>query len=176
MDADLDTLVARVKERAGTIAYPPLSEREIVSAERRLGFALPPSLRALYARVGNGGYGPAYGLLGLVGGELQEDDLDTVGVYERARIDDAEDPEWSWPEKLLPVLSLGCAMFFCVDCSSSRGDVVWFEPNGHGPGTAWHHAFIPLGLRCDEMMLRWVAGDDELSLMAAAKNRRTEPR
>jgi hypothetical protein len=33
-----------------------------------LGLPLPPVLHALYATVGNGGFGPAYGLVGITGG------------------------------------------------------------------------------------------------------------
>ena len=40
-----------------TELYPPVTAIEITYAENRLGFSLPPLLRELYLRVGNGGYG-----------------------------------------------------------------------------------------------------------------------
>ena len=43
-------------------------EAQLAEAERRLGFALPPLLRRLYAEVANGGFGPGTGILGIAGG------------------------------------------------------------------------------------------------------------
>ena len=34
-------------------------------AERALGHPLPPLLRAIYLKLGNGGFGPGYGILGI---------------------------------------------------------------------------------------------------------------
>src|SRR5262245_55091738 len=95
---------------AHSLAHRPLAERDLAAAEERLGFKIPPALAALYTRVANGGFGPAYGLLGLVGGALQEHGNDAVSQYEAFRVSDPDDPHWSWPEKLLPVVHLGCAM------------------------------------------------------------------
>ena len=44
---------------------PPASPEEVAAAEASLGFELPPLLRRLYLEVGNGGFGPAYGLEGV---------------------------------------------------------------------------------------------------------------
>lgn len=48
--------------------YPPATEKQLAETERLLGFALPDVLRALYAEVANGGFGPAYGIVGAAGG------------------------------------------------------------------------------------------------------------
>src|SRR5579884_1291927 len=48
--------------------YPPASEEQLRITEEHLGFALPPLLRALYANVANGGFGPVGGLHGAYGG------------------------------------------------------------------------------------------------------------
>jgi hypothetical protein len=45
--------------------FPCVSEDLVQAVERRLGFALPQLLRDVYTRVGNGGFGPAYGLIGI---------------------------------------------------------------------------------------------------------------
>jgi hypothetical protein len=41
----------------------PATESRLDEAERALGFALPPALRAVYTHVADGGFGPATGLL-----------------------------------------------------------------------------------------------------------------
>ena len=76
-----DVLIARVGERAkdprmSTDAYewstpmvhPVVAPGTLEEAESRLGFKLPILLRRLYLEVGNGGFGPSYGLLGISGG------------------------------------------------------------------------------------------------------------
>ncbi len=48
--------------------YPPATQEQMDMTEQMLGFALPETLRALYAEVANGGFGPAYGIVGVIGG------------------------------------------------------------------------------------------------------------
>jgi hypothetical protein len=180
---ELPSLVASVLRRirelqsvadppdAHSLEFPPLTEDALVAAESQLGFAVAPALRALYEQVGNGGFGPGYGLLGLVGGAVQEDELDALGVLRRYQEPDPRDPRWRWPERLLPVVHMGCAMFLCVDGADERGMVVWFEPNPHEDGAPWEDAFIILGVSFQELMERWAAGDDWSLLMENAWNR-----
>jgi hypothetical protein len=56
---------------------PPVTEAEVAKAEEGLGFALPPLLRAVYTRIGNGGY--CLSLVGLDGGQGGFDDLGFQG-------------------------------------------------------------------------------------------------
>ncbi len=49
-------------------AYPPATDEQLATCAARLGFALPPVLRALYLQVANGGFGPGDGLIGVRGG------------------------------------------------------------------------------------------------------------
>lgn len=153
---------------AHSLAHRPLTEQEICGAERRLGFALPSVLRTLYAGVANGGFGPAYGLLGLVAGARQEDGNDAIMMYEQLRQRDPNDSHWRWPEKLLPVVNLGCAMFFGVDCSSDDGMVIWFEPNPHEHGKPWDDAFFPLGRTFRDLISGWTSSESTLDLMNKA--------
>jgi SMI1/KNR4 family protein SUKH-1 len=148
--------------------YPPLTRAAIDAAEARLGFAVPKDVRELYEQIGNGGFGPAYGLLGLAGGALQEEGLDAVGVYERNLASDPDDPLWIWPPKLLPLVHLGCAMFLCVDCGDAGGRVVWFEPNGHEFGQPYTHAFVPTGRSFRDIMLGWAAGEEVTAVLEAS--------
>ncbi len=49
-------------------AYPPASQEQLRATEAALGFPLPPVLRALYAKVANGGFGPGGGIQDALGG------------------------------------------------------------------------------------------------------------
>lgn len=168
-----DALVQQLKARAAepstatdmgmAVSVPsPMTEDELRAVEAILGFALPELLRRLYGEVANGGFGPAYGLLGLRGGALNEDRLDAIGVYLRFRATDAHDPHWRWPERLLPLGHLGCGMFLCVDCTSPDGSLVWFEPNPHEQGAPWDDSFIPFPVDLAGWLQRWLAGAPDL--------------
>src|SRR5216683_6367148 len=73
-----NTLIERLKEIIRTnrhptgeyiwrhqTASPPATGEELAHAEAQLGFELPSFLRRLYLEVGNGSFGPGYGLLPL---------------------------------------------------------------------------------------------------------------
>jgi hypothetical protein len=96
--------------------YPPAPLAVIEEAEKTLGFQLPPLLREIYENLANGGFGPAYGLVGLAGGYTFEDlgDLPLV-EYHRMIISDPEN--FHWPARLLNVCDVGCGMTYAIDCS-----------------------------------------------------------
>ncbi|MEU9715124.1 SMI1/KNR4 family protein [Streptomyces sp. NPDC047976] len=118
-----DRVRASARERGEALPVP-LADGETERAEQALGFALPPLLAALYTRVGDGGFGPEYGLLPL---------RQVIGEYEAGRASD-----WGWPEGVLPIADLGCAMYACVDCRSETARVLLFEPNPGDPDLAWY--------------------------------------
>jgi hypothetical protein len=93
-------IVARVRERAlqerGELPTR-VGEWEVAAAERELGFPLPRLLARLYQEVANGGFGPEYLLLPLVG-----ESRTAVAEY---------DPCEYWPHGVLPILDWGCGMY-----------------------------------------------------------------
>ncbi|MCF3180752.1 SMI1/KNR4 family protein [Streptomyces polychromogenes] len=124
----LEQVTARARDAVREHGKPrpvPLADGEIDRAECILGFALPPLLAALYTRVGDGGFGPEYGLLPL---------RQAIAAYEAGRSSD-----WGWPEGVLPMADLGCAMSACVDCRSETARMLLFEPNPGDPDLAWYH-------------------------------------
>ncbi|MFF3731803.1 SMI1/KNR4 family protein [Streptomyces sp. NPDC002476] len=142
---DIEQLLAAVEKTARTgprwAAYPlpaPLSAEGVERAEAALGFPLPPLLTALYTRTANGGFGPAYGFLPLIGDRTPDGKESAVAHYLALRRGDTEEGEWVWPEGVLPICSLGCGMYSCVDCRSERTTVLLFEPNAGVPELAWY--------------------------------------
>ena len=84
-------IVERVKERikcgstdpigrATHAPAPPATQAGIAVDEQTLGYPFPPLLKRLYVEVGNGGWGPGYGLLGLTGGA--RDDLGKTAIQD----------------------------------------------------------------------------------------------
>jgi hypothetical protein len=108
-----DTLIAVLQKKAVSttqrpeMATPrerrtPASQEVVSGAEARLGFSLDPFLRRVYLEVCDGGLGPGYGSLPLMGEES------LTSTYASFRCG-------TWPEKLLPVWDWGGATWSCVD-------------------------------------------------------------
>jgi hypothetical protein len=90
---------------------------DLGAAEASFGFPIPPLLRRLYTEVGNGGWGPNYGLDGIPAGGAEPDENDIVGVYrsciapERA----LESPAVDWPRGLVMLIGRGCVDYEVCD-------------------------------------------------------------
>jgi hypothetical protein len=140
----MDTLVARIKGRVAdplravdaatwvcpmpTIA-PTASAAELDEAEVALGFAIPTLLRRLYTEVGNGGFGPKYGLEGVPTVPPIPGTADIVALYERYSGQDPQHPAHVWPRGLVPLISGGCLYMECVDFLHPPHPVVLFDGN-----------------------------------------------
>jgi hypothetical protein len=135
MDLLLDRIRARIAEGRPCEhpgewlpVQPATTPAEVGAVEGRLGFHLPELLRRLYTEVGNGGYGPVFGLLPLTVMSLGDDappeaEFELAGDYARlVRRYGAE-----WPAGLVPAFYCGCTVFEFVNCRSPDGPVVWFD-------------------------------------------------
>ncbi|MGB3315361.1 MAG: SMI1/KNR4 family protein [Albidovulum sp.] len=98
------------------------------AVEHRLGFRLPDLLVQLYVEVGNGGFGPGYGLMGLGEGGFTDDLSQTADdLYRFWRSEEAKRDRCFWPKGVLPVSPLGCAMYACI--GTKLDEVLIWEPN-----------------------------------------------
>jgi hypothetical protein len=120
---------------------PPASVDE---AERILGFPLPGLLRRLYVEVGNGGFGPGYGILGVAGGHRDDLGATAIEAYQR----------WHTRNGLLPLCHWGCAIYSFVDCASAEPDMWACDPN---PGAEDDLFREPMTLAV--WLERWVHGE-----------------
>jgi len=139
-----EQLLARVSAKAHNTrpwGWPSLPEpadaSTLASAETTLGFPLPPLLADLYLRIGDGGFGPEYGLLPLLDSP-PADEPAAVVQYLANRESARKDPDWPWPEGVLPISHWGCAMYACVDCCTPEAPVLLFEPNADRADDAWY--------------------------------------
>ncbi len=115
---------------------PPATAEQVTAAEARLGFILPSFLRRVYLEVGNGGFGPGFGMLSLPtspappeedeGGFDLASELDTVLMYELSR---RFRTDLSWPTGLLIICYWGCGMASAVDCTKPEAPVIRLDPN-----------------------------------------------
>ncbi|MFE5298394.1 SMI1/KNR4 family protein [Streptomyces sp. NPDC056632] len=150
----IEDLVPRVaaKAKATSTALPPVATaEEVAETEAILGFALPPLLASLYREVANGGYGPDYQLLPLIGPGRT-----ALSEYQSERSASAEGATPYWPAGVLPILDWGCAMYAAVDCLSETAMVLLFDPNAMADegAAAW---FVDAGSLAEWLEI-WLAG------------------
>jgi hypothetical protein len=167
----VDPLITKLQRRArdpamatdlsaesGLVAASPLEESSIRRAELTLGLPLPPLLRNAYLRVGNGGFGPGYGLLPLILDDETTGEESAVDLFTAFCSEDAEDPAWSWPRHHLPFCDWGCAIRSCVDCSKPDGSVVTFDPNVRGVGEPMSNALAETHATLSAWFSDWISG------------------
>jgi hypothetical protein len=126
--------------------WPPATEEELADAEKWLRCPLPPLLRALYANVANGGFGPGNGLEGVQSYALWGNLKEGVPYQKRERGVDFsiylrkygtqeyfEIPFYVWPERLFCLCDWGCeGERSYLDCVSGRVFYVGVGEDGHG--------------------------------------------
>ena len=155
-----NSIISLIKDKVKT-PHPPVNETEIKKAETELGFPIPTLLKHLYLEVGNGGFGPGYGILGLDGGHTTDGGLSIVKNYELFCQSDPQDPSWSWPQGLLPFCHWGCGIYSCASSLEPAFPVKWFDPNGRGPaGLPWDSAFSPNRPSFMDWIEAWLRGDN----------------
>lgn len=119
----------------------PVTEEELIQAETQLGFALPSLLRRIYLEVGNGGFGPGYGLLPLNeippnavhGMESLVAEYQGMKAFSQKDIDEyfveEEEKPALWPERVLILCDWGCNIYSCLDCFSSDLPIFRMDSN-----------------------------------------------
>ena len=120
-------------------AIPTVTAKGLEAFERAIGFKLPELLRALYLNVGNGGFGPEYGIVGIEGGATL--DGCTLETCYQNRIElESQNSVWRWPKQLLPLANWGNS-FWDQGSSLDRWLEVWLaddqEPEPKWPSDSW---------------------------------------
>lgn len=111
----------------GQKASSTVTVEEVAQAEMQLGFELPSFLRRVYLEVGNGGFGPGYGLFPLNTHHPATDSLVTAYLSMRSMSQKDIDEHWAneevkpslWPERVLMLCDWGCNMYSSLDCASA---------------------------------------------------------
>ncbi|MFE6051473.1 SMI1/KNR4 family protein [Kitasatospora sp. NPDC056446] len=122
-------LAAWAAETARETLAPTAAPATLECAEEVFGLPLPPLLRRVYGEIGNGGFGPGFGLTPLfhVG-------FGAVDSYP-ARIGSRSGGRSWWPRGVLPVLHRGSGRHAAVDCTGPQGTVLDYSP-GAAAGAA----------------------------------------
>lgn len=120
--------------RSNQRVNPPVSSADIEQAEALVGFPLPTIIKRLYVEVGNGGFGPGYGLLPLNNEEdpqaLETDSLVTtyLALHPSTQRQTEERSGFpALPEKLIMICDWGCNISSWIDCSQRELPVLRSE-------------------------------------------------
>jgi hypothetical protein len=146
MSSDEDTLIEKLKERAYDQkrfidvpegfphrVYPPVSLSQLAMAEQKLGFKLPPLLRRSYLEVGNGGFGPGFGLLALNNEGAKNYHLNLVDWY--LELMNHPHPDFPpWPRQFITVCDWGCGITSLLDWTNPLYPVLRFNGDMYDEG------------------------------------------
>lgn len=144
--AEYDRAVARGCLAPAPSAPPPASLEAIRATEAACGVALPRLLARLYGEVANGGFGPAYGLLGVT--DRHRDDVgQTLRRWDHAG-----------PAALLAICDWGCGIYSLVDAADPDARMWGYDPN---PGPTGDAALFPQPYGLAEWLARWLDGRDQ---------------
>jgi hypothetical protein len=121
--SDAETVHDFAKRMRGHARIHPLATPEQITATQVvLGFPLPQLLQEILMQIGNGGFRPGYGLIGVDGGYA---DFKGEHLAELARELGALD------RRILPICNWGCGIYSCLDCSKPEVPVLTFNPQTH---------------------------------------------
>jgi hypothetical protein len=146
---------------------PPVAASALEAAERAIGLELPEPLRAIYLNVGNGGFGPEFGIMGIKrGAKLDGNTLETC--YHKMRKLEKENSVWRWPQQLLPLANYGCGMWSCVDCAYKKLPMFLWDPNNleaelndADARLNWGNSFWNQGLSLKTWLEGWLVGEQQ---------------
>jgi hypothetical protein len=119
------TTMAQLADYPATI-YPPPSPALIDQAVAELGFSLPNLIREIFLQIGNGGFGPGYGILGLSGGcllhgytlvELTLFNRRLIEQFDAYGLEESDLDHWQWGDHYLLYAYWGCNTTTVVDCA-----------------------------------------------------------
>jgi hypothetical protein len=99
---------------------PPVPRKVVETAETQIGFRFPALLDRLWTEVGNGGFGPGYGLFGVNIEPSSELSMSIPNIY----LQSIADESYGWPKKLVLICDWGCAYYSAIDCSTPEGEIV----------------------------------------------------
>ncbi|MEV0626768.1 SMI1/KNR4 family protein [Nonomuraea wenchangensis] len=121
-----DEIFEAIRSDAGPDVLPVASSEAVAEAEEAIGYPLPSLLRRLYLEVGNGGFGPRGGIIGVRGYDFWSSDIfaditeSAVGFHTGS---------YGRRAGMIQLLDWGCAIASLLDCRDPEGAMWGWDPN-----------------------------------------------
>ena len=109
----------------GPPILPKATSEQILEAERKLGFTLPPLLKSIYLEIGNGGWLVGPGIYG-IGSDSDSSPYENAVAASLGMAD-----EMRWWRDYLVIADQGCSMYSCIDCSDPSFGVYRLDGNAY---------------------------------------------
>lgn len=151
-----DQIIARIREFAQANELPPPAPAEAADElEAALGHPMPTLLRRLYCEVANGGFGVDGEVVALVdtGGPWYSDEDSLTDIYHRGP--NVPEEKAIYPPHVMPLVTLGCAIWWFIDLRSPHGQMWGWDP--HGPCER-HRLFLER-FTLAEWLTDWLQGN-----------------
>ena len=122
-------------------SFAPVSPAELQDAQEKLGFQLPEFLRQLYAQVGNGGFGPGYGLLALndKGAKNYHSNLVDWYLQSTTKAPPGYPP---WPRFFVTICDWGDGITSLLNAADALGPIFRFRGDAYADGP-WENVIKP---------------------------------
>lgn len=140
--------------------YAPVTEAELAAAEKSLGFPLPPVLRELYLHVGNGGFGPGFGVMGINDNGLLDSVLSYHVVSAYQGYGKPSKNYLPWPAQHVPFCYWGEAIYSVVNCRQAPYPVFMADFANLRPHQPIEKAFFPHNDSLAAWLGQWCEGID----------------
>ncbi|MFI7034418.1 SMI1/KNR4 family protein [Microbispora rosea] len=121
-----DEVFEAIRSDPGPDVRRVASSEAVAEAEEAIGYPLPSLLRRLYLEVGNGGFGPHGGIIGVRGYDFWKSDI-FEDITESALAFRAE-PGGRFTG-MIQLLDWGCAIASLLDCRDPEGAMWGWDPN-----------------------------------------------
>ncbi|WP_344556026.1 hypothetical protein [Kitasatospora saccharophila] len=151
-----DEIIAKVREFAEANGLPPPVPVEAADEfEAAVGHPLPLLLRRIYCEVANGGFGVRGDVVSLVeaGTWHRFSDADSLGWLHRGW---SSAYEGVHPAHVVPLVTMGCGIWWCIDLSTPQGDMWGIDPNA----LCDRHFLFPERFTLAEWLTDWLEGND----------------
>lgn len=150
---------AAARERGLLESLPPLvpaSVEDVDRAEEAIALPLPRLLRRLYLEIGNGGFGPGDGIMGVEGGAIGE-----MGNLVQTNVAYLDEPGYRQdvPDGLLWFHDWGCVIASLIDCHTPDGLIWHWDPNQDSG-----EQLKPTSMNLADWFTHWIAGRLDVGL------------
>lgn len=138
---------------------PPATAADVDAAEAAFGFPIPTLVRRLYTEVGNGNWGPSYGLGRIPTGGAEPDANDIVGLYRLCTAPERtlESPAAQWPRGLVELIGRGCVDFELCDFLKPPYPVFLLSGDTWTPERSVVESLTPVAASLAERLEAWLS-------------------
>lgn len=149
---------AKITAAGLQLPFAPGDLHDFDEDERAFGFPLPPLLKRLYTEIGNGRFGPGYGLTGLKGGYCDPEGTAVEWALRNHATQDWGGWPGRWPVGYLPICHWGCNFYSAIDCTDPAYRMLAHSYDHADPETL--DGFFDQGMTFDAWIAAWAEGQN----------------